>query len=341
MAVTSFDPDTDTCEGAIFGLPFDAEQARVVLVPVPFDATTSYRGGAADGPNAILQASVQVDLHDLETGEPWRQGIAMLDEPAGIRQLNEKARQLLGPDHNPNDEDLGRVNEIGEAVTGWIRNEVGKWMDRGKLCGLVGGDHSLALGSVLAAAARHPSMGILHIDAHADLREAYQGLVHSHASVMYNVLARSSVPKLVQVAVRDVGRAEVARANDSDGRVRAFYDVELARRQMQGESFAAVVRDIVRELPGEVYISFDIDGLDPSLCPNTGTPVPGGLSFHQASFLVGAVAQSGRRIVGFDLCEVAPGAGGEGIDAIVGARVLYKLIGWTLRSQQPAAAMPT
>ena len=112
------------------------------------------------------------------------------------------------------------------------------------------------------------------------------------------------------------------------------HDARLAQARFEGEPWAAAVRRIVEPLPRDVYVSFDVDGLDPTLCPHTGTPVPGGLSFQEAAALVGGIVRSGRRIVGFDLVEVAPDPEGGEWDGNVGARLLYKLVGWMLRSQQ-------
>ena len=332
-----FDPNDATVYDGIFGLPHTEEEARVVLVPVPFDATTSYRKGAAEGPQTVLEASWQVDLWDGETGDPWKEGIAMLEEPEAIVRLNEAAQALASPIQHQEDEALShetleRVNAIGEELMVWVRDEVRSWLDRGKIVGVVGGDHASPLGAIMAVAERHPGLGVLHIDAHADLRAAYQGFSHSHASIMHNVLTRvPGVARITQVGLRDLcaNEMQVIRGDD---RLRSFFDHEMARAQFEGRSFASLTREIVATLPRQVYVSFDIDGLDPSLCPGTGTPVPGGLSFHQASYLLGEVARSGRRIVGFDLCEVAPGADPSSIDGIVGARMLYKLIGWALRS---------
>jgi agmatinase len=141
----------------------------------------------------------------------------------------------------------------------------------------------------------------------------------------------------VSVAVRDVCAEEFAASEASGGRIVPFYDADLKRRLLAGEPFAVLADEVAASLPPNVYVSFDIDGLEPSLCPNTGTPVPGGLSFEQAEAVLAAVVRSGRRIVGFDLCEVAPapaarGSAGEW-DANVGARMLFKLIGYALASR--------
>jgi agmatinase len=340
----SFDPNAAAAPGSgIFGLPHDEEAARVVLVPVPFDATTSYRKGAARGPGAILEASRQVDLFDLETGRPYEVGIHMLDEPGEIVRWNAEANALsegiiaVGGNLQGDPrlvEDLARVNALSGEVNEWVRREVTRLLDAGKIVGLVGGDHAVPFGSIEAHAARHPGLGVLHFDAHADLRPAYEGFAWSHASIMANVVDRlPGVARLVQVGIRDLSEEEYRKIEDSNGRIVAHYDVDLRRAVRSGRSWDSIAARIVESLPNEVYVSFDIDGLDPALCPSTGTPVPGGLAFHEATAILEAVAISGRRIVGFDLNEVAPGPEGDEWDANVGARLLYKLIGWTLVSR--------
>ena len=339
----AFDPNAPSQPGSgVYGLSDDPESARVVLVPVPWDATTSYRAGTSKGPAAIARASLQVDLLDSETGKPYLAGIAMLPENARFAQMNEEARALAegiiqaggAGDDDALKENAARVNALSEEVNGLVYETVRAWLDRGKIVGLVGGDHSSPFGAIQACAQRHPDLGILHFDAHADLRHAYEGFEHSHASIMENVTRRiPEVARLVQVGIRDFCEEELDRIRKSKGRIETFFDVRIARARMQGrilDTFAQVVE----ALPKTVYVSFDVDGLDPALCPHTGTPVAGGLSLHEASALVGMVVESGRKIVGFDLNEVAPGPDeNDEWDANVGARVLYKLIGWTLLSQ--------
>ncbi len=339
-----FDPSGASLPGSgIFGLPHTPEQARVVVIPVPFAATTSYGGGAERGPDAVLAASRQVDLFDLETGRPYDAGIAMLPIPSVVRAWHREARPaaervLAVGGHVEGDPELarglGRVNALGEELNDWLRDTARAWMARGKLIAVLGGDHSTPFGAIEACAAHHPRLGVLHVDAHADLRVAYEGFTWSHASIMHNVATRlPGVSRIVQVGVRDFSEEELAMIRTSDGRIVTYFDAELARRQLEGEPWSRLVGDMVRDLPERVYVSFDIDGLDPSLCPHTGTPVPGGLSFQQASMLLRAVAESGRRIVGVDVNEVAPGPAGDEWDGNVGARLLYKLIGWMLASQ--------
>jgi agmatinase len=202
----------------------------------------------------------------------------------------------------------------------------------------LGGDHASPFGLIEELAKRHRGMGVLQIDAHMDLREAFEGFAFSHASIYHNVMTRiPGVARLVQVGIRDFGSRERAFAENSMSRVKVFYDQAIRDRQFAGganASWGAICKDIVAALPKEVYISFDIDGLSPDHCPNTGTPVPGGLSFPEVCHLFETLAKSGRRIVGFDLVEVAPGPNGEDWNANVGARVLYKMLGATLKSRR-------
>jgi agmatinase len=325
-------------DSGIFGLPRDVSDQRVILIPVPWEATTSYRGGTAEGPAAILHASHQVDLHDIEVGDPWATGIVMLEESSAVRAWNAEARALAEPIISAGGRlaapfALTRVNTLSAQLNAWLEREVGSWLDRGRLVGLVGGDHSTSFGAIAAVARRHPGVGVLQIDAHADLRTAYEGFEDSHASIMYNVMGRlPEVGRLVQVGLRDLSGDEASAIADSGGRIVAFFDAPLQAERFAGEAWAAQCQRIIATLPREVFVSFDIDGLDPSLCPSTGTPVPGGLRFSEATYLLRLVAESGRRIAGFDLNEVAPGSGGSEWDANVGARLLYKMIGWALRS---------
>ena len=203
----------------------------------------------------------------------------------------------------------------------------------------MGGDHSAPYGAIQAASERHPGLGLLHFDAHHDMRQAYEGFEHSHASIFYNVLRDfPSIKKLVQVGIRDFCEQEADFCARQGARVRVFYDADLSRSRYLGANWGAICRRIAGSLPEKVWVTFDIDGLDPRFCPGTGTPVPGGLDFNETSYLLGEVARSGRTIVGFDLVEVAPGIGDW--DANVGARLLYKLAAWTLASQGLARQAP-
>lgn len=338
-----FDPNAAAApDSGAFGLPNTEADARVVLLPVPFDATTSYGKGAAQGPAAILEASKQVDLFDLETGRPYEAGIFMLDESEDVRRWNESGNALSAKvieaagvvAGDPELEGaLAEVNAISAQLNAHVYAETKRLLDAGKIVGLIGGDHATPFGCIQAHAERFPGLSVLHFDAHADLRPAYEGFEWSHASIMDNVVRKTSIARLVQVGIRDLSEQEFDAIERSNGRTVSFYDVDLKRAQRGGEPWDDIAMRIASNLGNEVYVSFDIDGLDPALCPHTGTPVPGGLAFHEAAAVLEAVVSSGRRIVGFDLNEVAPGPEGDEWDANVGARMLYKLIGWTLVSQ--------
>lgn len=336
----AFDPDGPApAESGIYGLPFSVEDSRVVVVPVPFEATTSYGGGTSKGPAAVLEASKQVDLFDQETGRPYATGIAMLDLPKNVLRWNSAAKKVAaqviekgGVVDAITRAAAEKVNDYGDRVNAWVYEQTVDLLRHGKLVVILGGDHSVPYGAIRAHAQKYPSLGILHLDAHADLRDSYEGFIWSHASIFNNVMRKiPGVERLVQVGVRDLGQAERKMIDASGGRIVTFYDSELASRKEEGVPFAKLADEIVAALPDDIYLSWDIDGLDPTLCPGTGTPVPGGLSWNEAIGLLRAIRRSGKRIVGLDLCEVSPGE--TEWDANVGARLLYKMIGFALLSQ--------
>jgi agmatinase len=345
----SFDPNAPAQPGSgIFGLPHTEKDALVVLVPVPWEATTSYGGGASEGPRAILDASMQVDLFDLDVDRPYQHGIHMLPIPEDVAAWNEEAKgeaaaviEQGGAGDDPElAKALGRVDALSEKVNEHVEREVARLLAAKKIVGVVGGDHSVPYGALRAMAkSLAKPFGVLHFDAHSDTRRAYEGFHHSHASIMFNVLEGvPEVTKLVQVGIRDVCEDEVAYCASQGERVSVFYDRNIARRKMDGEPFSKIAREIAAALPQDVWISFDIDGLDPRYCPHTGTPVPGGLELAEAVSVIREVVRAGKNIVGFDLNEVAPNLADEEDewDGNVGARLLYKLVAFTLASQGKA-----
>jgi agmatinase len=270
----------------------------------------------------------------------------MLREPAAVKRWNRQARADAQKIIRAGGEisgrpalvrALARVNDLSGRVNDWVRGTTSDWLARGKVVGVVGGDHSVPFGAIQAYGERYPGLGILHLDAHSDTRRAYEGFRFSHASIMENVLREvPQVRRLVQVGIRDFCEAELDLVRGQRDRVQVYFDAELDRERFEGRTWAELARRIVAGLPRDVYLSWDIDGLEPTLCPHTGTPVPGGLSFGEAVALLREVVASGRRIVGFDLNEVAPGGRGDEWDANVGARLLYKMCIFTLLSQRKA-----
>lgn len=329
-----FDPNGVGLEnGNLYGLPFDYDSAEIIVLGVPWEVTVSYHAGTAQGPQRVLEASPQLDLFDLDHPQGWRQGIFLVPIPEHLLELSGQMRSPAariieatetGQTIAPNPElsaALQQVNQACEQMNQWVQEQTTRALAAGKRVGLIGGDHSVPLGAIRALAQRFPEFGILHIDAHADLRQAYQGFQYSHASIMYNLLELPQVAKLVQVGIRDLCQAEVALIEESNGRVITHYDPHLKAACYAGRPWLEQCRQIVADLPLQVYLSFDVDGLDPKLCPHTGTPVPGGLELEEVFCLLREVVHSGRQIIGFDVCEVGDGEW----DGNVAARAIYKI----------------
>lgn len=332
MDKTNFNPNAAAvANGNYFGMPYSAEDTPIVIVSVPWDVTTSYRAGTSKAPEAIIAASLQLDFFDFDVEEAWKIGIGTLPIDEEIKALNIQTRPLAerviahlegGGDSSLVTAELAAVNDASAILNEKIYKTTSALLKKGKLIGLVGGEHSVPFGFIQALTAFHNDFGILQIDAHADLREAYEGFTFSHASIMFNVLKINGIKRLVQVGVRDECEDEINFVNSTDQIVQ-YDDYLMAAAEFEGESWGKQCIEIISKLPESVYISFDIDGLAPELCPNTGTPVPGGLSFQKAVYLLHKVVESGRRIIGFDVSEVAPG--NDEWDANVGARIIYKL----------------
>lgn len=336
--IADFDPNgSGALYHGIFGLPFNVQESKVVLVPVPWEATVSYGEGAALGPKAILDASQQIDLYDLINPNGWKEGIAMQDIPSSIyyksQQVREKSLKYLEKYNEKKEDDslLAEINADCLNLKDYVRETTEILLADDKIVGLVGGDHSTPLGYFEALANKYEDFGILHIDAHADLRDAYQGFEYSHASIFFNALKIKNISKLVSVGVRDFCEQEHELIKSSNGRAVLFTDYEIKKAIFSGQTLKQKFAEIIAELPQNVHISFDIDGLIPYLSPSTGTPVVGGFTIEEMVFLFEEVIASGRKIIGFDLCEVAQGK--DQWDGNVGARILYKLCLLALKSQ--------
>jgi agmatinase len=319
--------------GNLFGLPLDYESANLVVFSVPWEVTVSYGAGTANGPQQILDASPQIDLFDFDHPAGWKQGIFMMEIPQDMLVKNQHYRaaaariieRLVQGKPLTDTPDLTalltEINQACEQVNQWLFTQTQAAINNGKRVAVIGGDHSVPLGYFQALATKYPSYGILHIDAHADLRNAYEGFEFSHASIMFNGMKIPQISQLVQVGLRDICHDEVEMINQSEGRIVAYYDTAIKQKLYSGMTWVDICREIISHLPEYVYISFDIDGLDPKLCPNTGTPVPGGLELEETFCLFRELVKSDRQIIGFDLCEVGDGEW----DGNVGARIVYKL----------------
>ena len=320
----------------IFSLPFPEEDARLVILPIPWEVTVSYTAGTARAPNHICNASLQVDLFDPEYRDVWKQGFYLrpVDKKVLMKSdylrkeaelyINYIAQGEIVADNKFMCKTLKEINEGSNFLNNWVYEQTRDLMNAGKLVGLLGGDHSTPLGFYKAIAEKHEAFGILHIDAHCDLRNNYEGFKYSHASIMYNALEEiPQLKKLVQVGVRDFCDEEFIYLQQSGGRVVTYFDKDIKEKQYEGQSWKSIADDIIDQLPQHVFISFDIDGLDPKLCPHTGTPVPGGFETQQIFYLFKRLIQSGRKFIGFDLVEV--GVSRAEWDENVGARCLLKL----------------
>jgi agmatinase len=333
MNKADFNPnDVSIKNGAFMSLDYAPEEADLILFPIPWDVTTSFRPGTSKGPQTLIDCSYQLDFSNPFIPDAWNLKIATLPVPSSwlhksqtLRQKASRYIQFLENGGDVNDsremqDILAECNEGGHEIHSWARSEVLNYLKQGKKIITIGGDHSVSLGPIQAHAEQFPGLSLLHFDAHADLRVAYEGFEDSHASILYNVMKNPSIRQLTQIGIRDYSPGEVEQIQ-KDPRIKTYFDWNIKTRLYAGESWDSICSEVIESLGPEVYITFDIDGLDPKLCPNTGTPVPGGLELEQAVYLIHKVRQSGRKIVGADLVEVAPSEW----DGNVGARLLFQL----------------
>jgi agmatinase len=267
-----------------------------VVIPFGLEASVSYGGGTAAGPAAILAASHQLELYDEELGrEPYLDwGVAAVREPVIARPIEKALEQLSG---------------LVEAV-----------VSDGRFPLVLGGEHSLTIGAIEPLVARHPDLVVLQLDAHADLRDGYLGERCSHASAMRRLLDHAGV-SLVSAGIRAVSTEEVAFYEANRQRITIHWAKDQARWNIDA---------MVAPLRGRpLYVTFDIDALDSSLMPATGTPTPGGLGYWQALGLVRAACAAAGRVVGADLVELAPVEGLHACD-YTAAAIAYKLLAYAL-----------
>lgn len=290
-------------EGSFLAL--DPEQSRgadagVVVLPVPFERTSSYGGGSAAGPAALLEASAQVELYDAALGrEPYR-------DAGGIATL--APLEVAGLD--------------GPAVADRLEAACAPWLERGRLVAALGGEHTSIVGAVRACCRRRPRVTVLQLDAHSDLRDSYLGDPWSHACAAARILDFHA--DLVQVGIRSQDRSERERAEALGLPVFPAHEIEAADRS--GRDW---VGEIVERLAPEVYLTLDIDVLEPAIMPATGTPEPGGLTWWQVDRLLARLGRE-RRLLGLDLSELAP-IPGVHHPQFTAARLVHRIIGHGLR----------
>src|SRR5947209_12346782 len=246
--LSKFDPNgAANPNNNIFGLPFTESDARVIILPIPWEVTVSFGSGTARSAEQIMRASLQVDLFDPEAPEAWKEGFYLMEPDRKVLLKSDYLRKEaeLYIDYISKGElvennqfmrkTLKEVNEGSNFLNQWVYQNTKSLLDKGKLVALLGGDHSTPLGYIKALAEKHGQFGILQIDAHCDLRKAYEAFTYSHASVMYNVLEEvPEVTRMVQIGVRDLCEEEWNRIQESDNRIVLYLDQQVKDRMYEG-----------------------------------------------------------------------------------------------------------
>lgn len=338
-----FDPEGHfTKDSSIFGLPKDME-SLLCLLPSPWEPTTSFKKGCAKGPKALFEASKQMDLYHPYFKKVYEKGIHWYDKiEEDILNLNVKTTKIcdnvqsqLDSGKEPSPSDIEQVNLLSNNFNQLIYENTLELLQKKKTVGLVGGDHSCPYGLIKALSEFHKdSFSIVHLDAHFDFRDSYQGFTFSHASIMNNVITKlSKPPKIFQLGIRDFCESEYKFASEHS---QFLLDQEFQKGKAYGVPFFEILDELFDGLDEKIYLSFDIDGLSPEFCPNTGTPVPGGLSFSEAQLMIEHLHRKEHQLIGFDLVEASPNENlatlGEGIDEVTAVRLLYTLSCFALAS---------
>ena len=334
----TFNPNgVGVSNGNIFGFPIKENDAEHVIIPIPWEVTASYKKGSSLAPKAILNASTQLDFCHLKLDNADQIKVYFAAISSQWQKINDKLSQeyILYNEFLENGGELSESSKFQEFVS-VVNNSQNALRDnlyeRSKVLlnkdvvvSVVGGEHSVPLGLLMALNDKYSAFGILQIDAHCDLRQSYQGFDQSHASIFHNILKEcNNVTKIVQLGVRDFSMQEFEYSTTSE-KIICYFDSVLKEEKFDGKTWGEQAEEILNQLPQNVYISFDVDGLNPLFCPNTGTPVPGGIDYDEIVYLIFKIAESGRKIIGFDLCEVSPNPNNDW-DANVGARLLWELV---------------
>ncbi len=269
----------------------DLSNAKTIIIPVPYDSTTSFKSGARLGPRAIINASRHLEDYDIELDRD----ISLV----GIHTTPEIVPDVSGP----------------KAMVERVRRAVSSVVAQDKLVALLGGEHTIAIGAMQAMAQVYPDLSVLYLDAHADLRNEYQGTNWGHASVARRIC---EVCSIVQVGVRSLSAEEMSFKKEAQ--IPVFFWPPSPYDLPQ------IVDAAIEALSTHVYVSIDLDAFDPSIMAAVGTPEPGGMSWNEVTALLRAVGEN-RNIVGFDISELSPGEGPESC-AFTAAKLAYKLIGY-------------
>lgn len=334
------DNDYASDAGCYFRDTTSTDEAKLVVVSAPWSVTSDYGRGAAYAPDAVIEASAKKDIYDIHTHLSLEGKVATAEIDYNIQecsgQLGREAERIaINIEENGEvvgDKSLSRVERVnvgfGEMQAS-VYGQVLRVAKAGKRVAVVGGDQSVAFGAVKALSECYEGVGVLSVDAHADLHKEQSPYLYSHTTIMRNIAEELPlVSKIVEVGVRDIthDEAEFVASND---KVEIFFSEALAARRFEGESWRDICDEICAALPAKVYISFDIDALKIEFCHNTNAPVPGGMTFDEVVYLINRVVATGHEIVGFDITEVVPNLDNP-MDARVAARLLGKMIVATL-----------
>lgn len=330
--IKKFDPEGFRASSELFGLPFTVDTAEIIVIPVPWDVTSSLQGGACLGPSALLNASSHIELHENKIEDAWKMGIAMMPIDEGWVNKNNEARNftevyfnyLKGGDIQLSDKEIGiivkNINALSENINEWVLQKSNEIIAEGKIPVVLGGDHSAPFGLMKAIAKKYDSFGVLQIGNKANLISKHQRFTHSHASVMFNVLRFEQLTKLVQLGLRDVNAPE-SDVISSDNRIVSVYEYALATEHFEGMSWNVQTDRIISELPEQIYISLDINSLSPQLAGKSN--ISPWLTYHHLVYLFEKLALADKKIIAFDLCEVSGNQ--DSWHATIGARMLYSL----------------
>ena len=308
------------------------QNKQISIYPVPCDLTTTFHHGASQGPSQIKAV-----FHQLDDSHPFSSNnYDLIFEPTSQRIIDLQSSyadisraiidtcnqgQVLSQIQQTS---LHDINQACSEINQIVYSDCLDLFSRGPIL-LCGGEHGVGVGCTRALGEKHASFGVLQMDAHMDCRVQYFGYDYSHASVMTHYSKLDAVNAITQVGIRDYDASELDFQHSSSTTFNVFNDYDMKKRLFDGETWASICSDIVETLPQYVFISFDIDVLCPSLCPGTGTPVPGGLSYNQAAYLLEKVMIN-RQIIGAELVEVSNQENNTW-DAVVGARILQLLAG--------------
>jgi agmatinase len=312
----------------IFDIKSGYHKSRFIILPVPFDGTSSYRKSSQNAPLSILQGSSQVDLFDSDFGHIYRKSVYMERISEFVVRVNFyicKIATHLKTKHLFMDKYfiLKKINNLMALNNDFVYNWTVNVLNDNKVPVIIGGEHSVIKGAIKACVkCIEDPISILHIDAHLDMRLSYQFLRNSHASVIKNI---TKIPgyiyNILQIGIRDFSFNEYRNVK-LNSNMFIFLDKDIRRYKLLN-AFCILTNNIINRLSEHVYITVDIDGLDSIYCPNTGTPVPGGLSFDQLISIIRKIQIHNKTVIGFDICETSCSFN----DSIVAIRLLYKMIG--------------